>query len=79
VPGFVSARRYRLDPVVDDLGFGYLTVYEVEGDPGEAVAALERAGLDSKDSYVEKPDTLPVPPWFERIRFASANATALEG
>ena len=78
VPGFVSARRYRLDAVVDDIGFGYLTIYEVEGDPADAVAALERAGLDSQDSYVDKPDTLPVPGWFERIRFASVNATALD-
>lgn len=83
VPGFVAATRYRLDPVVTDadIPHRYLTVYEVEGDPADAVAELERAGFGSIDSYAAlkgvDPGALEMPPWFEQARFASWNGIPL--
>lgn len=83
VPGFVAASRFRLDPVVEDVPVPYrfLCVYEVDGDPADAIEELGRAGFGSKDSYVElkgdDPGILELPPWFERARFASWNCVSL--
>jgi hypothetical protein len=84
-PGFLSARRFRLEPVVEDetaqLPFGYLALYEVEGDPDKALAAMAELGLGSKDSYaaLKEVDTgeLELPDWFKDVRFASWNCMAL--
>ena len=45
IPGFVSARRFKLaDAQMGAAGpHQYLAIYEVEGDPGEALAALKAA------------------------------------
>jgi hypothetical protein len=85
VPSFVSARRYRLDPVVTDhgapSGFGYLAVYEVEGDPAAAIEELESVGFGSKDSYADLKEVeagdLDLPDWWDRARFASWNCVSL--
>jgi hypothetical protein len=79
VPGFVAARRYRLDAVVADAGIPhrYLCVYEIDGDPADAIAALAQAGYGDKDTYkaLKGVDSgiLELPEWFERARFASWN------
>jgi hypothetical protein len=53
IPGFVSAQRYRLEPVVVDAGepvtYRYLSVYEIEGDPDELLAQMERASLGTAE------------------------------
>lgn len=72
VPGFLSARRFRLDPVVadPDVRYRYLAVYEIDGDPADAIAALAGAGMGSKDSYTALKDggagSLELPEWFAR-------------
>lgn len=82
VKGFRSARRFQLEPVVgDDLPFRFLCVYEIDGDPRDAVAELERAGMSSRDSYGELKDAgpggLPLPSWWDGVRFASWNGFPL--
>jgi hypothetical protein len=83
VKGFVAARRYRLDPVVGDDGIRhrFLTVYEIEGDPADAIAELERVGFGNKESYAalkdEDPGQLALPEWWDRARFASWNCIPL--
>ncbi|HZR92443.1 MAG TPA: hypothetical protein VFA44_08565 [Gaiellaceae bacterium] len=85
VPGFVSARRFRLDPIVSEPGAGapfrYLAVYEIDGDPADAIAELERAGFGSKESYAALKDadsgSLELPRWWNEARFASWNCVAL--
>ena len=80
VDGFSSVRRFRMEPVVGAgaLPHRFIAVYETDTDPRTAVAALERAGLGSKDSYAEgERETLPLPPWFSRVEFASWNCLPL--
>jgi hypothetical protein len=85
VPGFVSARRFRLDPVVESadapVPFRYLAVYELEGDPDTAMAELARLGLGSKDSYAELKQVdasgPELPGWWDEVRFASWNCISL--
>ena len=46
VPGFVSAQRYRLSDAQfpgADTSFQYMTIYEIDGDPAAALAALREA------------------------------------
>jgi hypothetical protein len=84
-PGFVAARRFRLEPVVQDaeapVPFGYLAVYEVEGDPDAALAEMAKLGLGSKDSYAELKEVdssgPELPGWWDDVRFASWNCIAL--
>ena len=83
VRGFRSARRYRLEPVVGDgvLSHRFICVYETDGDPRDAVAELERAGMGSQDSYSRLKDAnsgaLPLPSWWDGARFASWNCLPL--
>ena len=85
VPGFVSAQRFRLDPVVSDTAapapFRYLALYEIDGDPAAAIAELERSGMGSKDSYAASKEvdsrSLELPSWWNEVRFASWNCVAL--
>ena len=82
-PGFVSARRFRLEPDVadPDVRYRYLALYEIEGDPADALAALAARGMGSKDSYTALKGVdqgeLELPEWFERTGFASWNCIAL--
>jgi hypothetical protein len=47
VPGLVSARRFKISGTqrqhAAPYSYEYLTIYEMEGDPGEALAALAAA------------------------------------
>jgi hypothetical protein len=81
IPGFVSARRFRLESVVEDATaptpFRYLALYEIEGDPETVMAEMEKLSLGSKDSYAELkqvdssgPD---LPDWWDEVGFASWN------
>lgn len=85
VPGWVAATRYRVEGVVDPEHTGvyrYMSVYELEVPPAEALANLETAGLNSGESYVQlkdesgAADPLPLPDWFVDIHFGSMNAVA---
>jgi len=58
IPGFVRARRYRLSeaqfaPFSD---FAYVAIYEIEGDPADAMRALRhalKAGLEVSSSTAQ--------------------------
>jgi hypothetical protein len=55
VPGFVSATRYRLSDaqLIPLAGFRYLAIYEIEGDPHDAMRALRaalKAGMHVSDA-----------------------------
>jgi hypothetical protein len=47
VPGFVAAQRFKLSetqrPGAELSEYRYLTIYEMDGDPGEALAALRES------------------------------------
>jgi len=85
IPGFVSAQRYRLEPVVVDDGepvtYRYLSVYEIEGDPDELLAQMQRASLGTADSYRERKDVddsgPALPAWWHEVTFASWNCIAI--
>jgi hypothetical protein len=85
IPGFVSAQRYRLDPVVVDddaaVGYRYLAVYEIEGDPDRLLEEMKTLRLGTRDSYADRKaagDTGPeLPPWWDEVRFASWNCIAM--
>lgn len=86
VDGWVAARRYRISPEVgadESGGYRFLSVYELDCPPEQAVANLAAAGMGNADTYIElkgesdaADDPLPLPDWFAGIRFASWNATA---
>jgi hypothetical protein len=85
IPGFVSAQRFRLEPVVVDeeagVRYRYLALYEIEGDPAEVLAAMAERQLGTRDSYADRkaagddggPD---LPAWWDEVRFASWNCIA---
>jgi hypothetical protein len=71
-PGFLDARRYRLEGAVSDRPptiYSHLSLYHVDGDGTEAMAELERR---------VKSGDVPLPDWFGDIRFASFDGRALE-
>jgi hypothetical protein len=85
VDGWVAATRYRITPEVgaaESGGYRYLSLYELDVPPEQAVANLAAAGMGNADTYIEMKgegaaaaDPLPLPDWFAGIRFASWNAT----
>jgi hypothetical protein len=84
VPGFRSARRFRLQGVVNpELGapFTHVVVYELDGDPEAALEALAKANLGNAEVYAAAKETdegfLPLPAWFGDVLFASWNCYAL--
>jgi hypothetical protein len=85
IPGFVSAQRFRLEPVVVDsiepVSYRYLALYEIEGEPETLLAEMERRRLGTVDSYVQRKaidsSGPALPEWWERARFASWNCIAL--
>jgi hypothetical protein len=85
IPGFVSAQRYRLEPVVVDddvqVGYRYMALYEIEGDPQQLLAEMERRRLGTRDSYADRKaagDSGPeLPSWWDEVRFASWNCIAI--
>ena len=65
VPGFAAARRYRLQTVKGEWtpsAHRYLSAYELEGEPAEAMAELERKQASG---------LMHLPDWFPLITFAS--------
>jgi hypothetical protein len=83
IPGFVAAQRYELrpvDPDADDLKrIQYFALFELEGDPADAMAAMEAMNLSTVDSYVavkDDPDDAgpALPDWWGKVRFASFTA-----
>jgi hypothetical protein len=85
VPGFRSARRFRLEGIVNpDVGpsFTYLVVYELEGDPAAALEELAKANLGNAEVYAQQKEVdegfLPLPAWFGEVLFTSWNCYALE-
>ena len=85
IPGFVSAQRFRLEPVVVDsaepVSYRYLALYEIEGDPETLLAEMEKRRLGTVDSYAERKAVdssgPALPDWWDRVRFASWNCIAL--
>ena len=85
IPGFMSAQRYRLEPVVRDavepVTYRYLAVYEIEGDTQTLLEEMEKRRLGTVDSYAERKglgdDGPALPEWWRHARFASWNAIAL--
>jgi hypothetical protein len=85
IPGFVSAQRYRLEPVVVDsvepTTYRYVAVYEIEGDTDTLLAEMERRLLGTVDSYAERKlldaSGPKLPEWWSHARFASWNCVAL--
>jgi hypothetical protein len=90
VDGWVAATRYRLDAVVgadQTGGYRFLSLYELDVTPEQAVANLAAAGMGNADTYIDMKthseaeggdhdaDPLPLPDWFAGIRFGSWNAT----
>jgi hypothetical protein len=85
IPGFVSAQRYRLDPVVVDddaaVRYRYMALYEIEGDPEQLLVEMKNLSLGTRDSYADRKaggDSGPaLPPWWDEVRFASWNCIAM--
>ena len=85
IPGFVSAQRFRLEPVVVDsleaVSYRYLALYEIEGEPETLLAEMEKRRLGTIDAYAERKTVdssgPALPEWWDRARFASWNCIAL--
>ena len=85
IPGFVSAQRYRLDPVVVDadvpVRYRFMALYEVEGDPDALLEEMQKMSLGTRDSYADLKavdDSGPaLPSWWDEVRFASWNCIAM--
>jgi hypothetical protein len=85
IPGFVSAQRFRLEPVVVDsiepVSYRYLALYEIEGEPDTLLAEMEKRRLGTVDSYAQRKaidsSGPALPEWWDRARFASWNCIAL--
>jgi hypothetical protein len=85
IPGFVSAQRYRLEPVVRDsvepVTYRYLALYEIEGDTETLLVEMEKRRLGTVASYAARKQVdesgPALPEWWSRARFASWNAIAL--
>ena len=81
IPGFSSAQRYRLEPVIRPVGGTIpgrrLCVYTTSKPPAELRAEMDRMNLLSADSYVRLKDTdssgPALPEWWGSVRFASWN------
>jgi hypothetical protein len=68
-PGFVSARRYELEPPREEpVAFSHLALYEYEGDTSTWRTDLTRR--------IETGDVV-LPEWFPQIRFSSWAALPL--
>ena len=73
VEGFRSARRFDLEVARGERSptmYSHLSLYAIEGDPREAMARLRAAGEEG---------LVPLPDFFDEIRFASFYGDPLEG
>ena len=85
IPGFASAQRFRLEPVVTDatepVSYRYLAMYEIEGDPDKLLEEMAKLKLGNVDTYAERKQVdssgPALPGWWDRVRFASWNCIAL--
>jgi hypothetical protein len=86
IPGFVSAQRFRLEPVVVDdaaggIRYRYLALYEVDASPEELRAAMESLNLGTTDSYRARKDAgddgPELPLWWSEVTFASWNCLSI--
>ena len=85
IPGFTSAQRFRLEPVVTDatepVSYRYLAMYEIEGDPDKLLEEMAKLQLGNVDTYAERKQVdssgPALPEWWDRVRFASWNCIAL--
>jgi hypothetical protein len=85
IPGFTSAQRYRLEPVVSDsvepVTYRYLALYEIEGDTDTLLAEMAKRQLGNIDTYAARKEVdssgPALPDWWDRVRFASWNCIAL--
>jgi hypothetical protein len=85
IPGFVSAQRYRLEPVVVDgdvtVSYRYMALYEIEGDLEKLLVEMKRLSLGTRDSYADRKaggDSGPaLSSWWDEVRFASWNCIAM--
>ena len=85
IPGFASAQRFRLEPVVTDatepVSYRYLAMYEIEGDPDKLLEEMAKLKLGNVDTYAERKQVdssgPALPDWWDRVRFASWNCIAL--
>ena len=67
VPGFVAARRYRLESVRgtnSPAKYSFLSAYELEGAPSKVMAELDKEVASRR---------MQLPDWFPEIAFASFN------
>jgi hypothetical protein len=67
VPGFVAARRYRLQTVKGEWtpsAHRHLSAYEIEGHPKDVMAELAKEAASGR---------MQLPDWFPQITFASFN------
>jgi hypothetical protein len=67
VPGFKSARRYRLETIKGEWvpsGYRYLSAYELEGSTEEAMAELAKESSSGR---------MKLPEWFPQVTFSSFN------
>ncbi|BCB82853.1 DUF4286 family protein [Phytohabitans suffuscus] len=63
IPGFAAARRYVLHGTPQaPPEFRYLTIYEIEGEVGDALARLASAELTASDSLDEGVSVVPYVP-----------------
>jgi hypothetical protein len=85
IPGFRSAQRYRLDPVVVDddapVRYRFMALYEIEGDPDQLLVEMRELSLGTRESYADLKavdDSGPaLPAWWDEVRFASWNCIAI--
>ena len=85
IPGFLSAQRYRLDPVVVDddvpVRYRFMALYEIEGDPDQPLLEMRKLSLGTRESYADLKavdDSGPaLPAWWDEVRFASWNCIAM--
>jgi hypothetical protein len=87
IPGFVSARRYEMQPLVvgseDAPNYRYLALYELRGDIDKIMAEMELRNLKTSDAYAKRKhaadeDPGPeLPDWWSRVMFASWNCIPL--
>jgi hypothetical protein len=72
VEGFAAARRFDLEPARGDTSptmYSHLALYAIDGDAHEAMARLAEVTGSAQ---------VPLPGWFDGIRFASFHTSPLE-
>jgi hypothetical protein len=78
IKGIAAAERYRLETVVEPEGLGayrYLAVFELEAEPAAVWEEQVKAGLTTRQSYIELKQVddsgPPLPAWWDDVQFAA--------